>query len=224
MQRVLILLVCVAALTSCSVNMNGWNTEQIDPSNNIVTKDFKLKPFEKVNMRCVGAVELVQSEAKDGIVEITAPDNYIELYQLESDHAELNIDFTRHGINIQAKQVRIKIYTNDLTKIHNSGAANIWMEKLDTDKIEILNSGVGEIRVSGITDDAKLVCSGVGSIDAEHLKALNVVANVSGVGSITCHASESIEGSVSGVGSLKYAGTPKHKDTHRSGVGSITAL
>ena len=139
-------------------------------------------------------------------MEITAPDNYIELYQLESDHAELNIDFTRHGINIQAKQVRIKIYTNDLTKIHNSGAANIWMEKLDTDKIEILNSGVGEIRVSGITDDAKLVCSGVGSIDAEHLKALNVVANVSGVGSITCHASESIEGSVSGVGSLKYAG------------------
>ena len=127
MQRVLILLVCVAALTSCSVNMNGWNTEQIDPSNNIVTKDFKLKPFEEVNMRCVGAVELVQSEAKDGIVEITAPDNYIELYQLESDHAELNIDFTRHGINIQAKQVRIKIYTNDLTKIHNSGAANIWM-------------------------------------------------------------------------------------------------
>ena len=175
-------------------------------------------------MRCVGAVELVQSEAKDGIVEITAPDNYIELYQLESDHAELNIDFTRHGINIQAKQVRIKIYTNDLTKIHNSGAANIWMEKLDTDKIEILNSGVGEIRVSGITDDAKLVCSGVGSIDAEHLKALNVVANVSGVGSITCHASESIEGSVSGVGSLKYAGNPKHKDTHRSGVGSIIAL
>ena len=157
-------------------------------------------------------------------LEITAPDNYIELYQLESDHAELNIDFTRHGINIQAKQVRIKIYTNDLTKIHNSGAANIWMEKLDTDKIEILNSGVGEIRVSGITDDAKLVCSGVGSIDAEHLKALNVVANVSGVGSITCHASESIEGSVSGVGSLKYAGNPKHKDTHRSGVGSITAL
>jgi hypothetical protein len=44
------------------------------------------------------------------------------------------------------------------------------------------------------------------------------------VGSIKCYASESIEGRVSGVGSLEYGGHPKKKDTHRSGVGSINEI
>ncbi|MBO4896600.1 MAG: DUF2807 domain-containing protein, partial [Prevotella sp.] len=62
------------------------------------------------------------------------------------------------------------------------------------------------------------------SIEASQLKALNVKASVSGVGSIECYASESIEGRVSGVGSLEYGGHPKKKDTHRSGIGSINEI
>ena len=116
------------------------------------------------------------------------------------------------------------MYTSDLIKIQNSGAANINMEKLDTDQMEILNSGVGSITISGIADNVELTTSGVGSINASYLKALNVKARVSGVGSIECYASEKIEGRVSGVGSLRYAGNPKVKDTNRTGVGSISEM
>ena len=98
------------------------------------------------------------------------------------------------------------------------------MGHLDTDKIQIYNSGVGSITIGGIADDVSLRNSGVGSINAENLKALNVKADVSGVGSITCYASEKIEGRVTGVGSLKYAGNPKHKDNKRTGVGSISEM
>ena len=98
------------------------------------------------------------------------------------------------------------------------------MENLDTDRLKVVNSGVGEIRVAGITDDAELICSGVGSIVANDLKALNVKATVSGVGSISCYASNKLEGKVSGVGSLKYAGHPKHLEKHRTGVGSISEM
>lgn len=86
------------------------------------------------------------------------------------------------------------------------------------------NSGVGHISIGGVADNVVLSNSGVGSIDASKLKALNVKASVSGVGSIDCYASESIRGSVSGVGSLNYGGHPKQKDTKRSGVGSINEL
>ena len=98
------------------------------------------------------------------------------------------------------------------------------MDKLDTDKLTVVNSGVGEIRVAGITDDADLINSGMGSIEAKDLKALNVKATVSGVGSIICYASEKLDGKVSGVGSLKYAGHPKQINKHRSGVGSISEM
>jgi len=225
MKKVVFLMMSVIALTSCKIDLKDWNsTNLIEESDNVVTKEYKLKPFEEVHMRCVGAVELIQDEKKSGTVELTAPDNYIELYKFENNGNELEIDFAKQRINIHTRNVKIKVYTNDLLALKNSGASSIKMDSLDTDKIEIVNSGVGSITIGGLADDVTLHNSGVGSINAENLKALNVKANVSGVGSITCYASERIEGKVTGVGSLKYAGNPKHKDNHRTGVGSISEM
>ena len=220
MKKVLLLMISVLALTSCSIGQMNV----VDPSDNIVTKEYKLKPFERIQMKGVGNVELIQSEEKSGLVELTAPDNYVEFYEFESNGKKLTINFDKKLVNIQTKDVKIRVYTCDLIKLENSGAANINMDRLDTDIIEITNSGVGHIKIGGVADNVQLINSGVGSIDASKLKALNVKASVSGVGSIDCYASESINGSVSGVGSLNYDGHPKHKDTHRSGVGSINEL
>ena len=224
MKKVLLLMISVLALTSCSIGLNGCDANLVDPSDNIVTKEYKLKPFEEVKMRGVGHVELIQDEAKSGLGELTAPDNYVEFYKFESDGKRLDIRFAKKSINIHSKGVKIRVYTCDLIRLENSGAASINMDCLDTDVIEIYNSGVGHISIGGVADNVELSCSGVGGIDASKLKARNVKASVSGVGSIDCYASESIMGSVSGVGSLNYDGHPKHKDTHRSGVGSIKEL
>ena len=225
MKKVLFLMMSVLALTSCKIDLKDWNdTNLIEESDNVVTKEYKLKPFEEVHMRCVGAVELIQDEKKSGTVELTAPENYIELYKFENNGNELEINFAKQHINIHTRNVKIKVYTNDLLALKNSGASSIRMDSLDTDRIKIINSGVGSIAISGLADNVTLQNSGVGSINAENLKALNVKANVSGVGSITCYASEKIEGKVSGVGSLKYAGNPKHKDNKRTGVGSISEM
>ena len=225
MKKVLFLMVSVLVLTSCNIGVGSWGSgEHIEPSDETVSETYKLAPFEEVHMNCLGIVELIQSEEKDGTVELSAPENYAELLKFESKGGSLEIDFAKKSINIDAHKIKIKVYTNDLIKIQNSGAAGITMEKLDTDKLKVINNGVGEIRVAGITDDAELICSGVGSIEAKDLKALNVKATVSGVGSISCYASNSLEGSVSGVGSLKYAGHPKHLEKRRTGVGSISEM
>ena len=220
MKKVLLLMVSVLALTSCSIGQMNL----VDPSDNIVTKEYKLKPFEEIRMKGVGHVEVIQDEAKSGLVELTAPDNYVEFYKFESDGKGLKISFAKKSVNIHTQGVKIRVYTCDLIRLENSGAASINMDSLDTDIIDIINSGVGHISIGGVADNVELTNSGVGSIDASKLKALNVKARVSGVGSIDCYASESITGNVSGVGSLNYNGHPKHKDTHRSGVGSINEL
>ena len=207
MKKVLFLMFSVLALTSCKVNLGDWSGtgNQIEPSGNVITKTYKVSAFEEINMSWVGHVEIVQDEKKSGTIELTAPDNYQDLYKFESKDGKLTIANAKKSINIHTRNVTIKVYTADLINIHNSGAASIEMDSLDTDHLKIINSGVG-------------------SIEAGQLKALNVKANVSGVGSIECYASESIEGHVSGVGSLEYGGHPKKKDTHRSGVGSINEI
>jgi hypothetical protein len=140
--------------------------------------------------------------------------------------------------------VVIIIYSPTLRKIKNSGAADVHMDSLTTDKLEIRNSGVGafnltqvnvqkldvscsglgSITVSGQADEADYSCSGVGHIKAKNLMAREVEAVVSGVGGIECYASEYIKGSVTGVGGLKYAGHPARKDLNRTMTGGITEL
>lgn len=63
---------CVFALTACRMELSNWNSKTIKASKNIVTKEYHLTPFEEVELSCVGAVELIQSESKDGVVELTA--------------------------------------------------------------------------------------------------------------------------------------------------------
>ena len=77
MKKVLFLMVCALALTSCKLDL-GIN--KVTPSDNIVTKTYKVYTFEEVNMSCVGHVEIVQNVKKSGTIELTAPDNYIEYY------------------------------------------------------------------------------------------------------------------------------------------------
>ena len=86
-------------------------------------------------------------------------------------------------------------------------------------------SGVGSIKLSGKTEEARYECSGVGSINAVDLKALHVDAVVSGVGGIKCFASDFIKGRVTGVGSLEYAGNPHGAQLDKSSmVGNISEI
>ena len=238
MKKVLFLTICVLALTACKTEFGTWN---LQPSETTVTKEYKLKPFEEVAMHCVGSVELIQSDAKNGTVELTAPDNFVEYIQFDSKNGKLNIKSTLRKLSMESEYIKIKVYTSDLIKLTNSGVSRISMGSLDTDRLYINNSGagsieinkiiadevratcsgVGSITVKGQTINADLTCSGVGSIEAGDLKAKNVKALVSGVGSINCYAKEKIDGNVTGVGSLNYGGHPAHKSTSRPGIGSI---
>ena len=241
MKKVLLLMFCVITLTACKTEFGTWN---LVPSDNIVTKEYKLSPFEEVAMHCVGNVELIQSDAKDGTVELTAPENFIEYIKLESTDKRLNISTTLRKLKMDGVHIKFKVYTTDLIKLTNSGVSRIAMDTLDTDRLDIKNSGagsieinkiiaddisatcsgVGSISMNGQTINADLTCSGVGSIEAGDLKAKNVKALVSGVGSINCYAKDRIDGSVTGVGSLNYGGNPTQKNNHRPGVGSINEM
>lgn len=244
MKKGLFLMIGVMALTSCIIRVGNWNSKIIAASDNIVSKEYRLTAFEEVAMQCVGNVELIQSDSIDGVVELTAPDNYVELYQFESKAGKLNISFSEKNINIDSEHVKIKVYTTNLTRVKNSGEASISMDSLRTEGLKVSNSGVGSfhlqkilagnvtlncsgvgsISINGQCDNADMSCSGVGSINAEDLKSQNTKAHVSGVGSISCYASEYLDGKVTGVGSLRYAGNPKKIDKNDPVTGSITAI
>lgn len=243
MKRTLYLLIagCLLSLSSCRVSVGDGGTF-IDPSEKIAKAKYQLKAFDEVENHVVGSIQLVQS--KDSRVTLSAPENYIDLFEFKNEDGKLDLSFAKDNISIETKDVVIIIYSPTFRKIKNSGAADIRMDSLTTDELEVKNSGVGafnlnqvkvqklevscngvgSITMDGQSDEADYNCSGVGSINARNLKAREVEADITGVGGIECYASEYIKGRVSGVGGLKYAGHPAKKDLDRSITGGITEL
>ena len=239
------LLVMMAALmlsvSGCRVNL-GDGAEIVEPSENIVKAKYPQAAFDKVESHVVGNIQLVQSDQSR--VTLSAPENYIEFFEFKNEDGELEINYTKNNVNLHTENVTIIIYTPTLREVTNSGAADIRLDSLTTDEFEVRNSGVGSfqlnrvnakkidvscsgvgsINIDGQTDEAEYSCSGVGSINAREMKAREVKAKVSGVGGIDCYASDYIDGGVSGVGGLKYAGHPAKKDLHHSMTGGITEI
>ena len=144
----------------------------------------------------VGNIQLVQSEQSR--VTLSAPENYIDFFEFENENGELEIKYKKDNVSFKSDNITIIIYTPTLKKIKNSGAADIRMDSLTTDELDIENSGVGtfdlaqikarkvdvkcsgvgNITLSGESAEAELRCSGVGNINAKNLKANEVDANV----------------------------------------------
>lgn len=231
-------------LTSCvEIHLGNGHGKKIKPSPNIVVNEYKQAPFDKVDIDVVASqVTFIQSQADDYRVVLSAPDNYVELFDFRVEEGELDVDFARKNVNIEAAKVKLLIYTPSLRKIENSGVANVKADSLQAGELKIENSGVGSMKLhnlkatavdvecsgvgnvelQGYAERATLECSGVGGIQAEGLKAAAVKAEVSGVGGISCYASERLKGEVSGVGSLKYSGNPREKKLNRTGIGKIS--
>ena len=238
----LALFAVLLSASSCSVNL-GEGSERIEPSSKIVKTKYPMDAFDKVESHVVGNIQLVQSDQSR--VTLSAPENYVDLFSVNNDHGKLEINFAKDNINIDASNITFIVYTPNLHKVKNSGAADIRVDSLTTDELEIDNSGVGafeladirarevevkcsgvgSIKLSGKTEEAEYECSGVGSINAVDLKATNVDALVSGVGGIKCFASDFIKGRVSGVGGLEYAGNPHGAQLDKSSmVGNISEI
>lgn len=242
-KSVFFALLCTVLMSSCKIELNS--PAIIEPSKNIVKNEYKLSAFDQMDVNVVANVKFIQGSADDYRVVLSCPDNYVELFSFEVEHGnELEISFVRDNINIMAKNVDVTVYAPNLRKLENASVASIEVDRLEGERLKVENSGVGSVYLSGLqladfeaecsgvgsmelggqAERADLECSGVGSIRAGELKAKSVKADVSGVGGISCYASESIDARVSGVGSLKYGGHPNQKNFSRSGVGNIVEL
>ena len=111
--------------------------------------------------------------------------------------------------------------TGKKLKIEASGAGGVVMQNVDYQHIDIEMSGVGNISIAGKTVSAKMEMSGTGNIDAFDLHADSVRCETSGVGNINCYANEELNAQVSGIGGVRYKGTPKSLRKSVSGIGKV---
>jgi hypothetical protein len=230
-------------MTSCTVRV-GEGGEKIEPSEKIVKETYQQDAFSKVENHVVGKILLVQSKDSTCSVTLSAPENYVDLFDFHNEDGNLIISFAKGNFSLESDSIMIIVHTPNIAEVTNTGAAEIRLKGLQGEELNLNNSGVGafqfsnlvvrnvnvrctgvgSIKLNGRAGKVDYKCTGVGNIEAKNLKARRVEAHVSGVGGIDCYASEYFKGHVSGVGKIRYAGHPKEKELNANLTGSISEL
>lgn len=236
--KMLSTLLLTAGLLSSCVYMG----EGIHPSKKLITRDYKVKEFNKIDAGTVGDIYYTQSADGKTDVQIYGPDNIVALIQVAVKDSTLllSIDKSKKVRNFKKMKITITSPTlnsisfkgvgdvhidNGLTTdnlyVESKGVGDVKIKSLTCSSLNVQSMGVGNVKLAGTVQAATLHSKGVGNIEAGNLQANIVEASSQGVGDITCNAVESINAAVRGVGSIKYKGNPTIKSLNKKGVGTI---
>ena len=109
--------------------------------------------------------------------------------------------------------------SNELTILQNDdGDINLYNLNLQNLYIEL--NDVGNIELSGMTEDITASLEGVGEIHLFEMNCKTAEVILSGIGDIEINASESLEIDLLGVGSVYFRGSPNIV-INKTGVGQI---
>jgi hypothetical protein len=151
----------------------------------------------------------------------------------------------RRGIALRPTQpIEYHLTVQALDSVLVSGAGNVSLPKLESERFEITISGAGSIdledlhaeeltvQITGAGDleiaggevqEQEISISGAGDYRARNLDSDTAQVNLSGLGSATLHAREHLDVQITGAGSVHYLGRPSI-EKHVTGIGSVEAI
>lgn len=178
-----------------------------------------------VQVSMAAEVYIFNSEADSLIIE--APENLLEHIETDYRTEKLSL-YTSHCIKDGNDDIRIFIYTDELTELSLNGSGTIWLEdgfnsqELDLDisgsgdiivsgnfdTLKSTISGSGDIYVEGNTFYHKVRISGSGDLNAFYLNSKEAEVNISGSGDAKLSVDENLDVRISGSGNVYYTGNP----------------
>lgn len=114
-----------------------------------------------------------------------------------------------------------KTITANRFKTVISGSGDIDLE-VEATSVEGKLTGSGDLHLSGKTENVEFQITGSGDITAQDLKAQTGQAQITGSGDIEMHATETLNGNITGSGDLLCYGSPERQVTKVTGSGDIT--
>ena len=208
----------------------------------VVEAHINLAPFTAVRSDVVATIRYIPSDRHR--IEAQGPERIISAIEARVDKGVLHITSKGKLRMRRGERLILTVYGRELSTVRidgvgnfkcsetvnadrleivNSGVGNINFEDIQCNDLVVKNEGVGNITLKGATTTATYMSDGVGSIYAYDLLSHDTTVNLNGVGSVQCHASERCEYTNNGVGNILYKGRPEVQRIHKNGVGNISA-
>ena len=192
----------------------GPPKDQVVGSGNSVTETRELAEFDEIEFRVAGDFKVTIAE-KATPLEIDADDNILPLITTEVVDGRLIVDSTKP---FKAKHSPdFKVSVASLNRLLVLGAGDMTVRGLDNYKFRLDINGSADVRLSGKSDELKIVVNGSGDVHAFELSARQTDISIAGSGDVRVSSSETLEVSIAGSGDVKYLGKPT---VHKSIAGS----
>jgi len=240
----LVVLIIAAAAAACAA---PFQPRLVRGSGDIAVEDRKVSGFDKILVKGAGRLILTQGDSESLTIE--TDDNLMKYIRTEVKGDTLEIGF-EDDVVLSSGRGRtaldptdgftFRISVIDLQTISVSGAADIEMDKVKTDQLDIILSGAGQVSVddldagslnvlvsgagdvnlAGRVDNQVVRLSGLGRYQAFNLESQEAAITISGAGGADVWVMDKLDVTISGAGDVEYYGDPSVTPSI-SGLGRI---
>jgi len=196
----IILLVLIAFdISGCKFNRG------ITGSGNRKTEKRELKSFNAIDT--TGAYEINVACQKPASFEIEADDNLLPLIKTEVRDGVLYVSNDQRFNTSKSPMLRISL--PELSSIASHGAGEVKIADANSSDLKIQSTGAADINAAGKTKSVTISSTGAGNIDTSKLTSEKAKVEATGAANVDVYASEQLDVTVSGVGSVTYSGNPR---------------
>ena len=208
----IVLLVAIAvAFSACKFGRG------IAGSGNRKTEKRELKSFNAIDTS--GAYEINVSCQKPASFEIEADDNILPLIKTEVRDGTLFVSNDQEFHS--SKSTILRITLPEVNSVSSHGAGDIKINDSNSNDLKIKSTGAANMEATGKAKSVTISSTGAGNIDTSKLTAEKAKVDATGAANVDVYASDQLDVSVSGVGSVTYSGNPKTVNKSVSGIGSV---
>jgi hypothetical protein len=216
-------LLLVAVLTMLLVDrifFDSARTPAGSGSGVAATQTRSLPPFTGVDL--AGENNVIVEVGPRQSVTVHADDNLLRRVVTRVRSGRLVIETTPGNLSAKTPMfVEVSVPSLDRLALH--GAGNIAATGINSRNLTVSLPGSGNIDATGTTAKLDVTISGAGNAHLRRLSARDARAALSGDGTIVLTATRSLAATVSGNGTVFYAGSPPRVTQRITGIGTIAA-
>jgi hypothetical protein len=182
------------------------------------TEKRELQPFKTIDVSGVYETEITCQ--KPASFEIEADDNILPLIKTEVRDGTLFVSNDQRYSSARAVSLRISL--PELMRVATRGAGTVNIAGFNGETLSLESTGAASVTAAGKAKSLDVSSTGAGDIEAANLTAEKVSVRVTGAASVAVFASDQLDVTVAGAGSVKYSGNPKTVNKSVSGFGSVS--